>query len=68
MVQIDNEIVAVYNIAPDMCATKFLELHSLTRVVKTITSMAVESLWRIRPRCCPAQRFFGHLLHTNRRE
>ncbi|RAW20489.1 hypothetical protein PC110_g23069, partial [Phytophthora cactorum] len=68
MVQIDNEIVAVYRFVADICTAKFPELHSLTRVVKTIASLTVGSLWRICPHCCPARRFFGHLLHTNRQE
>ncbi|KAG3108931.1 hypothetical protein PI125_g11389 [Phytophthora idaei] len=68
MLQIDNEIVTVYRFVADICAAKFPELHSLTRVVKTIANLTVGSLWRICPRCCPARRFFGHLLHINRQE
>ncbi|KAG3156612.1 hypothetical protein PI126_g8691 [Phytophthora idaei] len=49
VVQIDNDIVAVYRFVADICAAKFPELHSLTRVVKTIARWTVGSLWRIYP-------------------
>ncbi|KAG3244451.1 hypothetical protein PI124_g10793 [Phytophthora idaei] len=41
VVQIDNDIVAVYRFVADICAAKFPELHSLTRVVKTIARWTV---------------------------